>query len=99
MMFKPFKPPLIKSIAKPASVDIDLTVPDSDSDPESRPRPPKKRRFIHVVEDSPPPKKAAASSAVLAPRKPLLVIKNLAETKPSTEDSTNGPEGYYMVLW
>jgi DNA repair and recombination protein RAD54B len=96
MMFKPFKPPLIKSIA---SVDLDLTVPDSDSDAGSRPRPPKKRRLVHVVEDSPPPKKAAASSAVHAPRKALLVVKNLAETKPSTEDSTGGPEGYYMVLW
>jgi DNA repair and recombination protein RAD54B len=99
MMFKPFKPPLIKSITKPAPVDIDLTVPDSDSDADSQPRPPKKRRLIHVVEDSPPLNRTATSSAVLAPRKPLLVVKNPAEAKPSTEDSTDGPEGYYMVLW
>ena len=98
-MFKPFKTPLIKSIAKLASIDMDLTVPDSDSDVESQPRPPKKRRLIHIVEDSPPPKGAAASSAVLALRKPLLVVKNLAETKVPTEDVRDGPEGYYMVLW
>lgn len=109
-MFKPFKPPLLKCVAKPASIPpIDLT--ESDDEPVHRPY--KKRRLltgwrsafstvamIHVVEDSPPPTKApSASSAVLAPRKPLLVVKNPTELRSTHDASAEGPEGYYMVLW
>jgi DNA repair and recombination protein RAD54B len=97
-MFKPFKPPLLKSIAKPASITpIDLT--ESDEEPVHRPY--KKRKLlVHVVEDSPPPTKApSASSAVLAPRKPLLVVKNPTELRSAHDASAEGLEGYYMVLW
>jgi hypothetical protein len=97
-MFKPFKPPLLKSVAKPASISpIDLT--ESDDEPVHRPY--KKRKLlVHVVEDSPPPTKAPnASSAVLAPRKPLLVVKNPTELRPTYDAFAEGPEGYYMVLW
>lgn len=96
-MFKPFKPPLLKSVKKST---VDLTEPDSDPEfPQSRPN--KKRRLIHVVEDSPPPSKAPpySSLAVNATRKPLLVVKNPVETKTSSDHSSEGLEGYYMVLW
>jgi DNA repair and recombination protein RAD54B len=97
-MFKPFKPPLLKSVAKSASIaPIDLT--ESDDEPVHRPY--KKRKLlVHVVEDSPPPTKVpSASSAVLAPRKPLIVVKNPTELKSTQDASVEGPEGYYMVLW
>jgi DNA repair and recombination protein RAD54B len=92
-MFKPFKPPLLKRAEK----QIDLTQSDSEEDIQNRPH--KKRRLIHVVEDSPPKKVPAASAATNAPRKPLLVVKapNTATTS-RTIDSA-GPEGYYLVLW
>ena len=71
--FKPFKPPLLKKVEDPASVD--LTV--SDSEPEIQHRPYKKRRLlIHTVEDSPPKTLLPASQAVYAPRKPLLAVNN-----------------------
>ncbi|KAG9232554.1 SNF2 family N-terminal domain-containing protein [Amylocarpus encephaloides] len=94
-MYKPFKPPLLKSVAKPATVDLT----GSDDQPYNHTRPTKKRRFIHVVEDSPPPKKALSSSAVNAPRKPLFVVKNSVETRPAAQHKVEGVEGYYMVLW
>jgi DNA repair and recombination protein RAD54B len=93
-MFKPFKPPLLKSVVKPVSIDL------TESDDEPQPRPFKKRKLlIHVVEDSPPPATTQASSAVLAPRKPLLVVKNPTELKSTQDASVDGPEGYYIVLW
>ncbi|KAH8782003.1 SNF2 family N-terminal domain-containing protein, partial [Hyaloscypha sp. PMI_1271] len=97
-MFKPFKPPLRKSVANSASVaPIDLT--ESDDEPVHHPY--KKRKLlIHIIEDSSPPTKAPpASSAVLAPRKPLLVVKNSNELKSTQDAPAEGPEGYYMVLW
>ncbi len=97
-MFKPFKPPLLQSVAKPAPVaPIDLT--ESDDEPVHRPY--KKRKLlIRVVEESPPPTKAPpVSSAVLAPRKPLLIVKNSNEQKSTQDSFAEGPEGYYMVLW
>ncbi len=91
-MFKPFKPPLLKSIEKPASIDL------TESDEE--PHPSKKRKLlIHVVEDSPPPARTSTSSADLAPRKPLLVVKNPVELKSTQGAAVEGPEGYYIVLW
>ena len=96
-MFKPFKPPLLKSVARPAKVD--LTVSDHGSDDESS-RPTKKRRLVHVIEDSPPRSKAQNSSGVGAPRKPLLVVSNRNESRTTTIDNVSeGLEGYYMVLW
>ncbi|KAN0114822.1 SNF2 family N-terminal domain containing protein [Hyaloscypha variabilis] len=97
-MYKPFKPPLLKSAAKSASTaPIDLT--ESDDEPLHRPY--KKRKLlIHVVEDSPPPTKAPPpSSAVLAPRKPLILVKNSIELRSTQDASAEAPEGYYMVLW
>jgi DNA repair and recombination protein RAD54B len=97
-MFKPFKPPLLKSVAKPAPVaPIDLT--ESDDEPVHHPY--KKRKLlIHVVEDSPPPTKAPrVSSAAFAPRKPLVLVKNPTELKTTQDASADGPEGYYLVLW
>lgn len=97
-MFKPFKPPLLKSVAKSAPIaPIDLT--ESDDEPVHRPY--KKRKLlVHVVEDSPPLIIAPhVSSAVLIPRKPLLVVKNSNELKSTQDASVEGPEGYYMVLW
>ncbi|KAL2074592.1 hypothetical protein VTL71DRAFT_8370 [Oculimacula yallundae] len=89
-MYKPFKPPAIKSAAKPTATEY--SVPDSP--------PPAKRRklLVHVIEDS-PPKKAIASSSVLAPRKPLLPVKNPIQAQPVEESSPDCPENYYQVLW
>jgi DNA repair and recombination protein RAD54B len=92
-MFKPFKPPLLKSVAELASIDL------TESDDEPLPHPSKKRKLlIHVVEDSPPPARAP-SSAVLAPRKPLLVVKNPMDLKSTQDAAAESPEGYYIVLW
>jgi hypothetical protein len=94
-MFKPFKPPLLKKIEMPAA---DLI--ESDSEPEIQNRPYKKRKLlIHTVEESPPKAAPIASQAALAPRKPLLVVKNLSEVKEPTSSAPDGPEGYYIVLW
>jgi DNA repair and recombination protein RAD54B len=101
-MFKPFKQPLLKSVVKPSRSSIleadagPISIPDSDSEPESRPL---KKRKLLIVEDQPPSTKASSSSAALAPRKPLLVVKNPTETKKITDVETEDPEGYYMVLW
>lgn len=97
-MFKPFKPPLRKSVGNSAPVaPIDLT--ESDDEPVHHPY--KKRKLlIHIIEDSSPPTKAPpASSAVLAPRKPLLVVKSSNELKSTQDAPVEGLEGYYMVLW
>lgn len=102
-MYKPFKPPFRRSVpsAPRPALDIDLTIPESDDETDlpSKQPPYKKRRLIHIVEDSPPPAKAPTSSAVNAPRKPLLVVKNASEPKRTTDDPGKGLEGYYMVLW
>ncbi|TVY82311.1 DNA repair and recombination protein RAD54B [Lachnellula suecica] len=95
-MFKPFKPPLLKSVAKPKAIVIE----SSDDEDEIQARPAKKRKLLYVdidkVEDSPPRK---SSSAVHAPRKPLLPVKNPVETKQSANDEAEGLEGFYNVLW
>jgi DNA repair and recombination protein RAD54B len=92
-MFKPFKPPLLKSIARS---EDPISIPDSDSDQESRPA---KKRKLLIVEEKSLPTKAPSSSAALAPRKPLLVVKNLIETNKSADVQCEGPEGYYLILW
>jgi DNA repair and recombination protein RAD54B len=95
-MLKPFRPPLIKKVEQPVSVDLTA----SDSDAELQGRPYKKRKLhVHVVEDSPPKKAPIISKASLAPRKPLLVVKNPSETTDPLLPPDEGPEGYYMVLW
>ncbi|CZT49781.1 probable RDH54 Protein required for mitotic diploid-specific recombination and repair and meiosis [Rhynchosporium secalis] len=91
-MFKPFKPPASRSVARPAPTED--RVPDS-------PPPAKRRKLLsHVIEDSPPKKTIApASSGVLAPRKPLIPVKNPVQAKPVDGSSSECPENYYMVLW
>lgn len=92
-MFKPFKPPALKNTAGPA--------PSDDSVPDSPPPPAKRRKLlVHAIEDS-SPKKAVApvSSGVLAPRKPLIPVKNPVPVKPIAEASSEHPENYYLVLW
>ncbi|PVH87000.1 hypothetical protein DL98DRAFT_481008 [Cadophora sp. DSE1049] len=93
-MFKPFKPPALKSAARPAPID--------DAVPESPPRPAKKRKLLELrIEDSPPKKEAVApaSSSVLAPRKPLIPVKNPVQVKPASETTSDYSESYYQVLW
>ena len=93
-MFKPFKPPLLKSTVQPVAIDL------TEDQIESQPPPYKKQRLIHVVEDSRPKKVVApASAGVIAPRKPLTVVNNPTESKQSSSCLSEGPEGYYMVLW
>ncbi|KAH8658706.1 SNF2 family N-terminal domain-containing protein [Tricladium varicosporioides] len=98
-MFKPFKPPLRKSVEKPAQIDL----MESDHEDSFHSRPTKKQKLsIHVIKDSPPPpsnRPPVSSSAVKAPRKPLFPVKNPIETKPFGSQSGEEPEGYYMVLW
>jgi DNA repair and recombination protein RAD54B len=97
-MFKPFKPPLLKPVPKPT--EIDLTIAESDCEDEAyEHRPAKKRRLIHVVDDTPPAPKATISTAALAPRKPLLIVKNITDTSSGDRVSGDGHEGYYTVLW
>lgn len=93
---KPFKSPFLHSTPKESP--IDLTASDQD---DIQPPPYKKRRLlVHLVEESPPRGKAAAvSSAASAPRKPLLVVKNPAESKEPAATSIDGQEFYYNVLW
>lgn len=101
-MFKPFQPPLRKSAAQPDPADL-IVIPESDDDEEGEEekphRPYKKRKLlVHDVDKSPPTPKIAVSAAALAPRKPLLPVKNSVELKASEEDSEES-EGYYTVLW
>ncbi|KAK0124492.1 helicase [Cadophora gregata] len=92
-MFKPFKPPALKSAARP--------VPNDDAVPESPPRPAKKRKLLERRIGDSPPKKAVASvsSGVLAPRKPLIPVKNPEYLKSASEATSDPPESYYQVLW
>ncbi|KAL3425576.1 DNA repair and recombination protein rad54 [Phlyctema vagabunda] len=62
-MFKPFKPPLIKRIPKPAAIDLT----NSDTEPSSPPT--KKRRLSshQVIEESPPRKPATHASQANSP--------------------------------
>ena len=94
MWNKPFKPPLLKQVPKPA-------LKDDSFEPLSPPRPAKKRRFIHVISDSPPPSRPLSrnSPAIDAPRKPLLTVTNPVAAAQSAAPSSEGPEGYYLILW
>ncbi|RFU35781.1 hypothetical protein B7463_g588, partial [Scytalidium lignicola] len=92
-MWKPFKPPLIKNGPKAVLTDPaedDIVLGD---------RPTKKRRLIHVVEDSPPRRLPLASSlATTAPRKPLIPVKNAPVVETASISSERGG-AYYRVLW
>lgn len=95
-MFKPFKPPLPRIVPKQEPIVLQ----SSDDEDEVQPRPYKKRKLLYrdveTIPDSPPRK---SSSAVSAPRKPLLPVKNPVQTRKVVEPSSEGLEGYYMVLW
>jgi len=92
---KPFRPPLLKKVEKQAKIDLT----DSDPDDVIEHRPYKKRKLLErTVPESPTKNFVLASSAAIAPRKPLLVVKNPAEIEPKSADSES-PEGYYIVLW
>jgi DNA repair and recombination protein RAD54B len=93
-MFKPFKPPLPKSVARPPT--IDLTAAQSEDEQPSH-RPLKKRRLLDDDESS-PISKPTTSAAALAHRKPLLAVKNPTEIK-VPEQIFDASEGYYIVLW
>ncbi len=93
-MFKPFKTPLFKTVAKPAA--IDLTAAESE-DEQPNHRPLKKRRLVDD-DESPPISKPTASAALLARTKPLLAVKNPADVK-TPEQIVDASEGYYIVLW
>jgi hypothetical protein len=114
MWSKPFKPPLLKSLQK--TVEIRSTEPKQepalttqqsttdkpiDLDLEPSPRPFKKRRLIHIIEDDESSQQATPtiSAAVKAPRKPLITVKNPIAAAQGTGPASDGPEGYYLVLW
>jgi DNA repair and recombination protein RAD54B len=98
MWNKPFKPPLLKQVPKPAVRDVQ----DDSFEDSSPPRPAKKRRLlIHVVDDSPPQSRTLPthSLAVNAPRKPLLSVANHVAAAQAASPLSDGQEGYYLILW
>lgn len=95
MWSKPFKPPLLKKPAKPIDSDDEERIIDlTDSS-----RPHKKRRLIHVIEESPTKPSQAPPRIIVAPRKPFLPLINPGVAGNATTKSIEGPEGYYLVLW
>lgn len=106
-MFKPFRPPLLKSVSRAIPVKAEVDTSDSqvisDSEEEILTRPTKKRRLlIHEVDDAPKTKVPIASAAASAPRKPLLVVANPVEPNKTTNASpvnVSAVEKYYLVLW
>lgn len=101
-MFKPFRPPLLKSVPKPAKDEFSDIQVISDSEEEilTKPVAKKRRLLIHEVEEAPKPKAPITSTAANAPRKPLVVVKNPVEASqtPNSPQSSS-LDGYYMVLW
>ncbi|KAH8815865.1 SNF2 family N-terminal domain-containing protein [Xylogone sp. PMI_703] len=92
-MWKPFKPPLLKNGSKTVPIE------SAEYEPGSNDRPTKKRRLIHVIEDSPPRQVPSASSiATNAPRKPLIPVNNTTVIDKDISGSEQGV-GYYRVLW
>jgi DNA repair and recombination protein RAD54B len=101
MWNKPFKPPLLKQVPKPAVRDVQ-DVQDDPFETSSPPRPAKKRRLlIHVVDDSPPQSRTRPthSPAANAPRKPLLSVTNPVAAAQAASPPSDGQEGYYLILW
>jgi hypothetical protein len=93
MWAKPFKPPtLLRTAQKPVvrHEPIDLT---------ESPRPTKKQRLVHVIEESPTKPLPVISATIVAPRKPLLPVINPISATKATEALVEGPDGYYLVLW
>jgi DNA repair and recombination protein RAD54B len=115
MVFKPFRPPLIRKPPPPAADSATITEDATNPHPSKRPRLSEgedqskdQKRPALVVEDK-------ATNGKLQPRpayrRPLIQVKNLnGELDPSEHDSThsttaedNDPsqdvEAYYNVLW
>jgi hypothetical protein len=94
-MFKPFKPPSRVVAPKPIVIDSDIEIIEATPSP-----PAKKRRLIHIVDGDVPPAKPlfTSSAAVNAPRKPLLVKKELLEASKVENEAEIGTR-YYKVLW
>ncbi|TEY55740.1 hypothetical protein BOTCAL_0229g00080 [Botryotinia calthae] len=104
-MFKPFRPPLLKSVPKPSKPvdefsDIQV-ISDSEEEILTKPAAKKRRLLIHNVEEAPKIKAPIASSAANAPRKPLMVVKNPVEATqaPTPSENPTSIDGYYLVLW
>lgn len=104
-MFKPFKPPLLKSASRSSKPIDDFSnvqvISDSEEEILTKPVAKKRRLLIHDVEEAPKIKAPIASSAANAPRKPLIVVKNPVESNQgsSSTEIESGVEGYYLVLW
>lgn len=104
-MFKPFRPPLLKSVPKPPNPvdefsDVQV-ISDSEEEILTKPVAKKRRLLIHDVEEAPKIKAPTTSLAANAPRKPLVVVKNPVESNqtPNSSENTTGLDGYYLVLW
>ncbi|KAJ8065695.1 hypothetical protein OCU04_006366 [Sclerotinia nivalis] len=104
-MFKPFRPPLLKSVPKSTKPVDDFSnvqvISDSEEEILTKPVAKKRRLLIHDVEEAPKIKAPITSSAANAPRKPLVVVKNPVEANQaaSLSENTSGFDGYYLVLW
>lgn len=104
-MFKPFRPPLLKSAPKPSKPvdefsDVQV-ISDSEEEILTKPVAKKRRLLIHNVEEAPEIRAPIASSAANAPRKPLMVVKNPVEATQAltTSENPTSIDGYYLVLW
>ncbi|KAA8568379.1 hypothetical protein MFRU_029g00970 [Monilinia fructicola] len=102
-MFKPFRPPLLKSVPKPSKQSDDFSdvqvISDSEEEILTKPVAKKRRLLIHDVDDASEIKAPITSSTTNAPRRPLVVVKNLVEANQPQSSSQSGFEGYYLVLW
>lgn len=95
-MFKPFKPPLLKKVDKPARIESNT----SDLEFESRSPPTKRRRLlVHHVPDSPPKQIPTSTTSVNAQRKPLLVVNKSLKSHSPPPVVSGDSDGYYIVLW
>ncbi|KAI9838109.1 MAG: hypothetical protein M1819_006265 [Sarea resinae] len=95
MFNKPFRPPLINRSAG-TSPDIGRT-DSSSSAKRRRVNGPEKTRDIHAPSQKPSRSGFAPFSSLT--RKPLLSIHNSAAFYEASEDTGDGAEAYYAVLW
>jgi hypothetical protein len=100
MWNKPFKPPLLKQVSRPPGEKA--SVEKETCELSLSPRPAKKRRLIHIVDDDDPlPSRTtpAIPSTFNAPRKPLINVLNPIAAAQATSPVIDGHEGFYLVLW
>ncbi|KAE8160701.1 SNF2 family N-terminal domain-containing protein [Aspergillus tamarii] len=90
MVFKPFKPPLIRKNAKDSETKSDLPIDTRDNH-----GPPAKRPRLHqdrTVDSTGPP--------VRTGRKPLVQVSNIGESvDDNVKDDESAGERYFNVLW